>query len=131
MKIPSRIEIQKHFEKLTRYFEDLKSLLEVGFVAWVNGSYVTKKPNPRDIDVVVFIPWQKAGEHYNALKKFSRPEVHANYGVDGYLVRVYEPEHRSNILTVSDRLHWQHDFSRTQANRQGKTFRKGFLEINY
>lgn len=110
---------------------DLKSLAGVELTVWVNGSFVTKKANPRDIDVVTFIPWQQAEQFSKELKKFSKPAVAANYGVDGYLVRVYELEHKLHILTHSDRIHWLSDFTRTQPNRSGKRFKKGFLEIKF
>lgn len=119
------------YEKLLKYLGDLKTLVGEEITVWINGSYATKKPNPADIDIVVFVPRQKMEELSSRLKPFTYPAVFGNYGVDGYLVRVYEPEHKNQILTHSDRLHWLHDFCRTQPNRQGKTFKKGFLEIRY
>ena len=119
------------FEKLVKYLADLKMLVGGEITVWINGSYATQKPNPADIDVVAFVPWRKMEELSSALKPFTYPAAFGNYGVDGYLVRVYEPEHKNHILTHSDRLHWLHDFCTTQPNRQGKTFKKGFLEIRY
>jgi len=119
------------FENLIKYLYDLKALVGEEIIVWINGSYATKKPNPADIDIVAFVPWRKMEELSFALKPFTYPAAFGNYGVDGYLVRVYEPSHKNYILTHSDRLHWLHDFCRTQPNRQGKTFKKGFLEIRY
>lgn len=120
------------FEKMLRYLDALKTLTnEDQLTVWVNGSFVTKKPNPADIDLVVFVPWTKMEEFSSAIRSFSSPNTFGNYGVDGYLVRIYEPTHKYHILTHSDRLHWLHDFSRTQPNRKGKVFKKGFLEIQY
>ncbi len=116
----------KLFEKIELYLADLKNLVDVELTIWVNGSFVTKKTNPRDIDLVTFIPWQLAAHHSEELKKFSKPAVVANYGVDGYLVRVFEPEHKLHILTYSDRIHWLSDFTRTRPNRNGKRFNKVF-----
>ena len=122
---------KKHFDKLSKYLEALKSVVKEEITIWVNGSYVTKKLNPKDIDVVVFIHWKIVEANIKELKSFTRPEVLANYGVDSYLVRVYEKGHQLNVITHSDRIHWLYDFSRTQPNRRGKTFQKGFLEIKY
>jgi hypothetical protein len=122
---------QRLFEKMLRYLTDLKAIVGDEVTIWINGSYATKKPNPADIDLVVFVSWRKMEELYPFLKPFTYPLALGTYGVDGYLVRVYEPEHRNHILTQSDKLHWLHDFCRTQPNRQGKTFKKGFLEIRY
>lgn len=122
---------RKLFEKMVTYLQDLKNLVSEELEVWVNGSFVTKKANPKDIDVVVFIPWQKAEQFSEELKKFSKPDVVENYGVDGYLVRVYEQKHKLHVLTRSDRVHWLFDFPRTQPNRSGKRFKKGFLEIKF
>lgn len=122
---------QRLFDKMAKYLNELKALLGDDLVVWVNGSFVTKKLNPNDIDIVVFVSWRKAEQFSKALKNFSNPMSLGIYGVDGYLVRVYEPEHPKHVLTHSDSLHWLHDFSRTQPNRNGKTFKKGFLEIKF
>jgi len=122
---------RKLFEKLEVYLNDLKSLVNVELIVWVNGSFVTRKSNPRDIDVVTFIPWQQAEQFSEELKRFSKPSVIGNYGVDGYLVRVYQPEQKLHILTQSDRVHWLFDFTRTQPDRSGKRYNKGYLEIKF
>lgn len=122
---------QRLFDKMVKYLTELKALIGDDLVVWVNGSFVTRKLNPNDIDIAVFIPWRKVEQFSNLLKSFSNPAALGIYGVDGYLVRIYEPEHPKHVLTHSDRLHWLHDFSRTQPNRNGKTFKKGFLEIKF
>ena len=48
----------RHYKKLEKYLTELKGLIVEDIIIWVNGSYVTKKKNPKDIDIVVFIPWQ-------------------------------------------------------------------------
>lgn len=40
---------------LRRFTNAIKGL-GVGFELWLDGSFVTKKPDPDDVDVVVFIP---------------------------------------------------------------------------
>jgi len=122
---------QRLFERLTRYLDDLKRLVNEELTIWVNGSFVTKKLNPKDIDVVIFLDWRKLEQFSKELIAFSHEGALENYGIDSYLVRVYEPSHKKHILTHSDRLHWLYDFSRTQPNRRGKIFKKGFLEIKY
>ncbi len=119
------------FDKMVKYLTELKALIGEDLVVWVNGSFATRKLNPNDIDLVVFISWRKAEQFSKELKDFSYPIALGSFGVDGYLVRVYEPEHPTYVLTHSDRLHWLHDFSRTQPNRSGKIYKKGFLEIKF
>ncbi len=122
---------QRLFDKMAKYLIELKTLIGEDLVVWVNGSFVTQKLNPNDIDVVVFVSWRKAEQFSKELKNFSYPLALGNYGVDGYLVRVYEPGHPKHVLTHSDRLHWLHDFGRTQPARNAKAAKKGFLEIKF
>ena len=54
-RIQSRTRLD-NFNKYIKYSEDLKSLLEGKTLKqWINGSFVTKKTNPKDIDVVTFL----------------------------------------------------------------------------
>src|ERR1039457_471336 len=44
------------FENYVRYSERLKDLCNgANFLQWIDGSFVTKKPNPGDLDMVTFI----------------------------------------------------------------------------
>lgn len=45
---------QKIFESYMDYINDFQREVTPSFKMWINGSYVTKKLNPRDIDFVVF-----------------------------------------------------------------------------
>jgi len=45
------------YENYLSYTNKLKQLLQLEFVTqWINGSFVTKTNNPKDIDLVTFIP---------------------------------------------------------------------------
>src|ERR1700730_1474836 len=47
---------QANYDKYVKYSDDLKALLKVPELKqWVNGSFVTRKLNPKDIDLVTFI----------------------------------------------------------------------------
>lgn len=47
---------KNNFDKYIRYSDDLKKLLNGQPIRqWVNGSFVTKKINPKDIDLITFV----------------------------------------------------------------------------
>ncbi len=40
-----------------RFLEKLKIAVNASFEQWINGSFISKKLSPQDIDVVTFIDW--------------------------------------------------------------------------
>jgi hypothetical protein len=89
--LPNTKRREDIYEQYQKYLADLKNTLKgVEFTHWINGSFVTQKIHPMDIDVVTFV----SHEDYIALEKFieplSQPQVHLNYGklVDAYIVPI-------------------------------------------
>ncbi|MCF8244999.1 MAG: hypothetical protein K9J37_11525 [Saprospiraceae bacterium] len=118
------------FENYQRYNADLRQEILPNFRQWVNGSFVTKKLNPRDIDIVTFIPF----EVYEKLKKeieakFTMKGAEKNYGVDAYTIKAYPANHKYYEATRSDMAYWQQQFSKTKFNRAQKRYPKGFIEL--
>lgn len=114
------------------FFRDmLNDLALESVLIWVNGSFVTRKENPNDIDLVYFL---HAGivERFETIlcDRFSYPESVNLYEMDAYLIRLYQEDHLFHIHTVSDRAHWIDFFTKTRKNRRGTAHKKGFLEIN-
>jgi len=60
-------ERERLFKALLNLVLDLKNLGAGEFYAWVDGSFVTKKRVPRDIDVVFFIGFQNFNNANNDL----------------------------------------------------------------
>lgn len=44
-------------EGYKRYLASLKDVIKSNFYQWVDGSFVTEKMNPNDIDVVIFVDY--------------------------------------------------------------------------
>ena len=96
---------------------------------WIDGSFVTKKQEPGDIDLVTFIDFSVAEKLGDDLKDFKYPLSEIVFGVDAYLVKIYPPGHQLHQLYVSDSAYWLHHFTQTRRNRIGNKQHKGFLEI--
>lgn len=45
------------FNNYLAFTEVLKNNLQTPFYQWIDGSFVTSKQNPNDIDIVTFIPY--------------------------------------------------------------------------
>jgi hypothetical protein len=118
------------FNNYIRYTNELKSRCgSVELTQWIDGSFVTKKPGPGDIDLVTFIDFSIAERLDDDLKDFKYPLSEIIFGVDAYLIKRYPPIHPMHRLYISDTAYWMDHFSKTRRNRIGNKLRKGFLEI--
>jgi hypothetical protein len=115
------------FENFSKYMEKLITIIGTDFHQWVDGSFVTRKLNPGDIDFVTFINAKtfSDNEHLlNLLKEYSRDE---NLRIDGYFVKNYPEGHKGFIRSYLDSVHWMHEFVKDSRKRQSK----GFIQLNY
>ena len=120
------------FDNYVRYSADLKKR-SGGFdlKQWVDGSFVTLKTNPKDIDVVTFLNQRQIKKLGPLISDFKMEGAHNLYGIDAYIVEVYELKSNYYSYTSGDTAYWHTHFSTTKKNRAGKEYRKGFLEIIY
>jgi hypothetical protein len=128
--IPS-IKRRELFTKYISYSTGLKELCnDATLIQWVDGSFVTKKQEPGDIDLVTFIDFSIIETLNVNLTNFNYPASQNIFGVDAYIVRFYPEGHKFHPLYLSDRAYWMAHFTKTRRNRIGNNFPKGFLEIN-
>lgn len=95
--------IQGHPDSTTRpaifisyqdYLRDFRSLIGVGFKQWVNGSFTTKKTDPKDIDIINFISHDVITD--SSIEDLAVFQTHGGsrdrYQVDAYIIPVYPLE---------------------------------------
>lgn len=121
-----------NFDKYIKYSNALKKLLGGKKLRqWIDGSFVTKKTNPKDIDFLTFIDHSIILKLGDKLDNFRPEKSWVVYGVDAYILESHPKESPSFAYTHSDILYWQEQFTRTRVNRRGVKLPKGFLEIIY
>ncbi len=112
------------------YNKNLKALLKnQAYTQWIDGSFITNKINPKDIDLVNLIDHELIVQYEKELKEFLNERSKENYGIDGYVIRIYPKRHEKYIRTQSDLLYWEHWFSQSRKNRKKQRFSKGFVEL--
>lgn len=118
---------EKLFENYLSYSDELKQILNLGELKqWINGSFVTKTINPKDVDLVTFIPNEVYYKNESVLRKFNEKSWF-EFNIDAYILI-----ERQGFTFESDKLYWLNHFSRTRKNlKTGKRLEKGFIEINY
>jgi hypothetical protein len=114
------------FNAYSQYNERLRALMPDGFRQWVNGSFISQKSNPRDIDLVTFVDHQLYDRQERTFDELRKLRLHRDAPVDGYFVRVFPEEHRLYTHYEIDCVDWLHHFGYT-ASRPRRS--KGFLEL--
>ncbi len=122
----TRHQILTDFE---RFLEEFCSKIYSHFNIWINGSFVTQKVNPNDIDCLIFIKydWLKVNE--KTLSNFKTTIKQDYKNLDVYFLIEYPENHEHRILTDTDIFYWRDWFSKTRKNHSGKSFQKGFIEL--
>ncbi|KAF2514633.1 DUF6932 family protein [Flavobacterium foetidum] len=129
-KIPS-IRRKEIFEAYVKYNDDFKKVCNLDVLhQWINGSFVSKKINPGDIDLVTFLDYSIVLELGSRLDDFIFPHSEEIYGVDAYIIEVYPENHANNFRYISDKAYWLDRFTKTRRIR-GNRLSKGFLEIKF
>ena len=122
----SRLEI---FQGFLTYLDEFQDLLGKEAIHWVGGSFTTQKLNPRDIDMVSFIPLAVFHKNEIAISRRLKINRIKSLKVDGYILPIYPKGHRSYPLYQGNLLYWENQFSKTRKNRAGRAFKRGFVEL--
>lgn len=118
------------YNNYLNYSDQLKTALGGNdLLQWIDGSYVTKKEEPGDIDLITFIDGTVIEQLNHIFDPFKYPRSLQDYGVDAYLVAVYDHKDRKHPLFIGDQMYWMDLFDKTQRSRNGQKHPKGFLEI--
>ncbi|MFM9949878.1 MAG: DUF6932 family protein [Saprospiraceae bacterium] len=120
------------FENYEKYTLDFEKNVTSEFKQWINGSFVSNKKNPKDIDIVNLIDYQLLAEKESIIRsKFIRDAVPKNYGIDANLLIIYLENHKLHNWTKSDLLYWSDWFSRSRMDKRQKRYPKGYIEISF
>jgi len=125
----TRPEIWRNF---LEYLEEVRRLKPKSLKVWIDGSFVTTKINPNDVDAVFFLDsetFRRTLPRFNHLKDGS---WHRGKRVDAYFVEVFPegtPEYER--FTRSDLLTWWEIFSKSRRHRDGKQYPKGLVELQF
>ena len=98
---------------------------------WIDGSFISTKIDPRDIDLVNLIDFRLVDRYEKEMMAFIKRAGKENYGIDGYIIKIYPSGHEKFARTKSDLIYWQNWFSISRRNRRKQRFPKGFVEINF
>ncbi len=117
------------YNEWRKYNQLLRQEIGADFVQWVNGSFVTTKLNPKDIDIVSFIP-SRLFRKFEKRLDYYWSDNWEREGIDAYLVEVFtEQDENFNAYQVT-LAQWQQLYSRTKPTAEPANVLKGFLIID-
>ncbi len=118
-------------EEFMAFADKLNKAIDRPLVIWIDGSFVTLKQNPNDIDLVVFIENEAIKSKYKTIREhfFDKKNLKER-GLDVYYDRVFQKDHKDHSKYLSDYLYWYSWFTKTRKTKQYKRYPKGFLELN-
>lgn len=116
------------FADYLTYLDQLRGIIgATGFYQWIDGSFVTRKQNPKDIDFVTFVDYEVYQRYENQFEQLRKVKFQRGSKIDGYFVKTYPEAHQQRQLFEFDRMEWYFDFGQSFVNRR----HKGIIQINF
>lgn len=126
----TRLEIFNNFMQFCQMFLEDLNLQEVSIL--INGSFTTRKQNPNDLDLVIFLDLERQQTYEQLLReKYNHEKLLNNLRLDVYFPIIYPKNHPNHAFTESDRAYWIDQFTRTRPNRRGVVYKKGLLQLTF
>ncbi len=122
----TRVDLYNTFEAYRIAFEEE---VTSSYLFWIGGSYTTKKINPRDLDLVVFIDYAIFEEKAELIRQKYGKSSTAFDDIDSYVVAVYPEDHPKFALYRGNYLYWYSFLTLTKKNRARKQFKRGIVSI--
>ncbi len=113
------------YANLVDLLATIQALVSGEVEVWVNGSFISKKLIPNDIDIVFFIDYQAFELLEKQFVQYSGFTYKQRTGLDCYFVRTYPTTHPYHFRYEFDRIEYLHLFSKTRRKQP-----KGFVSIN-
>jgi hypothetical protein len=112
------------FTQYIEFLEILRGMPVGNFYQWVNGSFTTMKPLPKDIDFVSFVDSVFYRRFEKRLQNLSKEFKFRS--VDAYFEPVFPANHFMSAATRYNAADWQHLYGRDRQFRK-----KGFVKIKF
>jgi hypothetical protein len=118
------------FDNYLRYLDAFAKEITPHFTQWINGSFVTQKENPNDMDFVTFLDIKTYERIEPNIDKYLTTTLHDN-GLDAYILQVYPTE--IELYTSYTLFHTEVWYGRFTNTRKvlGQNKSKGFIELNF
>ena len=110
------------------YTNQIRDALPAGaaLTQWIDGSFVTGKQNPNDIDLVTFVDFALYEQYEPFFDGLRQLRYERKTSVDGYFVKTYPVSHPDYSLYDLDRADWYFRFLTPKPKGN-----KGFVTLTF
>jgi hypothetical protein len=127
---PKSTTRKRLFEHWMDYIFDFQQEVYPYFEQWIDGSFISEKLNPADLDFVTLLDGQVFDRRNNSktLEKFWSFSLQKE-GLDAYLCPIYEENHPNNRQTLIFLERFRNLYSNSKPDFNEHSFQKGFIQI--
>ncbi len=120
------------FQRYLQFLQDFSDQVTDSFEQWINGSFVSRKENPNDLDFVTIVEHTIFAEKEKLIEdRFRLLGARELYQLDAYTMRKYPEGHQNVAIFKGELAYWTHWFGHTPKNRAKVKFKKGFISIHF
>jgi hypothetical protein len=114
------------------YLKIFQQSINPNFKVWIDGSFISNKTDPRDIDALFLLDY-KIAERYKSIldNQFFIKDYKLSKGLDLYYSCEYPENHKRHFLSHLNHLYWQDVYGHTRKDINGFQYSKGFVELTF
>lgn len=117
------------FENYLRFVNELRKAFEAPFYQLIDGSFITRKEFPGDIDLVTFVRFEVLNRK-NHLARYFLENAKTRYGIDGYFAGTCRRGHYYESA-VKDEAYWLNLYGLSREDENGVRHPKGIIKIQF
>lgn len=114
----------------TAFLLQLHSTISPNFKIWIDGSFISTKINPNDIDAVFLLPFEIYERKKSVLdNQIFIKNLKYSKGLDLYYFADYPENHKRYFLNHHFKIYWQDVYGHTRPDNNKQQFSKGFIQL--
>lgn len=114
------------FKAYLDYLDQLQQIIGKGFYQWIDGSFITKKQNPNDIDFLTWVNCHLYDSKIKELSELRQQRFTKNNLTDGYIIPLYPQQNRKVYLNEINEKQWLFDWAEDDNKHP-----KGLIKIQF
>ena len=116
------------FENYLDYLDEFQRLVTPDFTNWLDGSFMSKKLNPNDLDFVAFIDYRVYERKEEQI--FRIVEKYGYLKLDNYVSQIFPISHPRHAETEQFKRYWTELFGSSRRDPETNVqLPQGFIEI--
>jgi hypothetical protein len=121
---------ERLFVHYLRWLDSFKSRVASNFTQFIDGSFISKKEFPKDIDFVTFFDYKVYEEQEPFMDKYWAFSLE-NEGLDSYLVKTFPEEHKNYASYIELKNEWKNRYTNKIIGQYNEVIEKSFLILNF